>query len=49
MRPATTKELELAREQCECDDVQFDDDARVATIEDSDNIWVQAWFRVEIP
>lgn len=45
-RHATDAERNLAAEQFGDNDIQIDDNALVAEIEDSKNIWVQAWVYV---
>lgn len=45
-RSSTTEEREMAHGQFGNNDIQIDDDALVAEIEGSENIWVQAWVYV---
>lgn len=49
IRPSTEEERERAVAQfCNGDDdIQIDVDAKVAEIDDSENIWVQAWVLVQ--
>jgi hypothetical protein len=45
-RDSTEEEREEARDQFMDNDIQIDDDAQVSVIEDSENVWVQAWLYV---
>lgn len=45
-RSATAEECEMADVQFGNNDIQIDEDALVAEIEGSENIWVQAWLYV---
>jgi hypothetical protein len=46
LRDSTAEERDLANEQYGDNDLQIDDDAKVAEIEGTENIWVQAWVYV---